>query len=130
MNIKLKECSNCGKMRPRWSAKTKCCKECHMKTCDSEQKKLYRIKPVSDKQAERLKEYRKVRDEYMATYLVCEFPECQNKSQDLHHGAGRIGDLLTNTKYFVALCRMHHQWAECNPEEAKKLGISFSRLDK
>ena len=85
---------------------------------------------MSDKQAERLKEYRIVRDEYLKQNPNCEFPECPNRSQDLHHGAGRVGDLLTNTKYFVALCRLHHQWVEEHSKEAKELGLSFSRLDK
>lgn len=97
---------------------------------NTNQKGKTRLKPCSDKQAERLKEYRIVRDEYMRMYPNCEFPECPNRSQDLHHGAGRVGDLLTNTKYFVALCRMHHSWVEEHPREAKELGLSFSRLSK
>lgn len=89
-----------------------------------------KIKPISDKQSSRLKAYRIARDAYMNVYTTCEFPECNNKSTDLHHGSGRVGDLLTNTKYFVALCRLHHDWVELHPNEAKELGLSFNRLDK
>ena len=93
-------------------------------------KKPKALSSVSDKQRERIAKYKVIRDEYMQTYPRCEFPECPNASQDLHHGAGKVGDLLFNTKYFVALCRMHHSWVEVHPKEAKELGLSFTRLDK
>lgn len=88
------------------------------------------IKKQSDKEIKRLAQYRKVRDEYMREHPICEYPGCNNPSTDLHHGAGRQGKLLTDTRYFKALDINHHRWAEENPIEAKELGLSFNRLDK
>ena len=90
----------------------------------------YRIKSISDKKLAELKEYRVVRDGYLATNKVCEHPECKNLSEDLHHAKGRVGSLLTDVRYFKALCRRCHRWVEENPEQAKSLGLSLSRLEK
>lgn len=90
------------------------------------------IKPVSDKQTKRLAEYRVVRDKYMKEHPICEarLQGCRTLSTDLHHGAGRNGELLTNLKYFKALCRNCHNWVHENDLEAQELGLSFKRLDK
>ena len=89
-----------------------------------------KIKLVSDKQAKRLATYRVVRDSYMVVHPVCEYPHCREPSKDLHHGAGRCGDLLTNVTYFKALCRLHHRVVEAFPSKAQDLGLSFKRLNK
>ena len=93
-------------------------------------KRNAKIKVVSDKQAKRLATYRVVRDSYMAVHPVCEYPYCREPSKDLHHGAGRCGDLLTNVTYFKALCRLHHRVVEAFPTKAQDLGLSFKRLNK
>jgi len=36
--------------------------------------------------------------------------------------------LYTDKDHFVALCWMHHEWAEMNPYEAKEMGLSKNRL--
>lgn len=126
-----------------WKANPKLCKKCWLKINPSKPLKsksgiptgktikspAYRIKSVSDKKLVELKEYRVVRDEYLATNKVCEHPECSNPSEDLHHAKGRVGILLTDTRYFKALCRKCHRWVEENPTDAKSMGLSFSRLD-
>lgn len=89
----------------------------------------YRIKSVSDKKLAELKEYRVVRDKYLKG-KVCEYPNCTNKDVELHHAKGRVGALLTDERYFKALCRGHHRLIEEQPSHAKELGLSFSRLDK
>jgi len=126
-----------------WKANPKLCKKCWLKISPSKPIKsksdisvqktnkspAYRIKSVSDKKLVELKQYRVVRDEYLATHKVCEHPECSNPSEDLHHAKGRVGSLLTDTRYFKALCRKCHRWVEENPTDAKSMGLSFSRLD-
>lgn len=148
--MKIKTCSFCGKTTERlFYSKPKCCSKhsCKKKyheekkkdtpTSDGEGKAEPRqysrqvgrkaIKPISDKQAQRLKEYRRVRDVYMKNHPVCEC--CQaTPSQDLHHMAGRVGDNLTNPNYFLAVCRACHQEIEINPTWAKENGYSLSRL--
>jgi hypothetical protein len=141
--MKLKECSECKEMTYLWKANPKLCKKCWLKISPSKPLKsksgtptskttkspAYRIKSVSDKKLVELKEYRVLRDEYLATNKVCEHPECSNPSEDLHHAKGRVGSLLTDTRYFKALCRKCHRWVEENPTDSKSMGLSFSRLD-
>jgi hypothetical protein len=141
--MKLKECSECKEMTYLWKANPKLCKKCWLKISPSKTLKsksdtyvhkntkssAYRIKSVSDKKLVELKQYRLLRDEYLATHKVCEHPECSNPSEDLHHAKGRLGSLLTDTRYFKALCRKCHRWVEENPTDAKSMGLSFSRLD-
>lgn len=85
------------------------------------------ISPVSKKQAERLKEYRKVRDTYMKSKPICEC--CKTKpSQDLHHTRGRVGKYLTDVSNFLAVCRPCHHRIETEPNWAKENNYSRSRL--
>lgn len=140
--MKLKECSFCNKETILWKANPKACRSCwlqykaqesssHPKEYNlskTKQSRSYRIKSVSDKKLAELKEYRVVRDGYLDTHKVCEHPECKNLSEDLHHAKGRVGSLLTDVRYFKALCRRCHRWVEENVNEAKKLGLSVDRL--
>lgn len=142
--MKLKECSECKVLGPLWKANPKLCKSCWLKISSYKQLKskndtptrkpikssAHRIKSVSDKKLIELKEYRVLRDGYLATHKVCEHPECKNLSEDLHHAKGRVGSLLTDVRYFKALCRRCHRWVEENPEQAKAFGLSLSRLEK
>lgn len=141
--MKLKECSECKQMTYLWRSKPlSLCKNCWLKISSSKQSKSkndtsvhgltksrpYRIKSVSDKKLVELKLYRKIRDEYLKKFPICEHPTCNDHSEDLHHAKGRNGDLLTDVRYFKALCRRCHIWAEENPLEAKNLGLSLDRL--
>lgn len=142
--MKLKECSECKVLGPLWKANPKLCKSCWLKISSSKQLKskndtptrkpikssAHRIKIVSGKKLIELKEYRVVRDGYLSANKICEHPECKNLSEDLHHAKGRVGSLLIDVRYFKALCRRCHRWVEDNPEEAKALGLSLSRLEK
>lgn len=142
--MKLKTCSICNKETVLWKANPKACKDCWLKikaqesvsqdephkTSKKKESRSYRIKSVSDKKLVELKEYRKVRDAFMKANKVCQFPECRELATDLHHAKGRVGALLTDERYFKALCRSHHRWIEENPTDAKSMGLSASRLDK
>jgi hypothetical protein len=48
----------------------------------------------------------------------------------IHHKKGRIGHLLWNTKYFLAVCPNCHRYIEDHPEQARSNGWSLSRLSK
>jgi len=140
--MKLKTCSVCNKETYLWKSKPASCKECWLKikaqeessgpksykTPKKKESRSYRIKNASDKKLVELKEYRVVRDRYLADNKVCEHPDCKNPSEDLHHAKGRVGKLLTDVRYFKALCRKCHRWVEENPEQSKEIGLSLSRL--
>ena len=88
-----------------------------------------KIKQVSTKQAAALREYHKVRKQYLANHLYCKakLNGCQTVASDIHHTAGR-GTNLSNVDTFLAVCRNCHRIIEDNPTEAVKKGFSKSRL--
>lgn len=122
---KKKVCSGCGELTFIWSKGR--CKRCTaLDTPPAKKKKSY-LKPISDKQAERLKEYREVRDEFLKLNPTCLFKGCKGKAE-VHHSRGRVGDNLTDVSTFRNLCRKHHMWVEVHPKEAKELGLTETRL--
>lgn len=86
------------------------------------------MRKVSKKQAKRLREYKKVRDQYITEHPVCEVDGCYQYATEIHHKKGRVGDLLTDPEFFLAVCHEHHRYIEDHPDWAKKYGYSLSRL--
>lgn len=89
-----------------------------------------KIKSESEKRKELNKVYLKVRAEYLKIHPLCEFPKCTHRATDIHHKAGKIGELLIDDNHFMALCRDHHRLIENNPAWAKQNNFSISRLSK
>ena len=91
--------------------------------------KRTRLRSLSDKQAERLKVYNRVKAEYLKANPTCEFVttdgyanyRCKSKSKDIHHKMGR-GRYTADVKYFMAVCREHHDWIENNKKAARLRG--------
>ncbi len=54
---------------------------------------------------------------------ACRFPGCRRPATDIHHTRGRIGSLLTDTRFWVPVCRSHHDWIGANPASARDLGL-------
>ena len=88
------------------------------------------IPKVSAKQLERLAKYRKARNEFMALNKTCQakLEGCAIKATDLHHLAGRLGDTLTDKKYFMALCRTCHNKIEDGGKWVYELGFKIYRI--
>jgi hypothetical protein len=59
---------------------------------------------------------------------VC--PIMNTRTTTVHHKKGRLGDLLTDTRYWIALSMEGHVFVEQNVEWAKANGFSLSRLEK
>ena len=55
---------------------------------------------------------------------------CTHDSTEVHHMAGRTGDLYLDKDNWLPVCRACHQYIELHPKEAKENGWSRSRLDK
>lgn len=94
------------------------------------EKKVYKIAKRSEKRARQEKEYTKLAKDFLKNHPVCEYPACNQPSTTIHHMAGRISLLLCDVRYFKALCLDCHVFCENNPEKAKELGLSKSRLNK
>jgi hypothetical protein len=89
-------------------------------------------KPISVKSVKRLAEeklYLKKKKEYLTAHIRCEVKGCNRVSEDCHHKRGRVGKLLYDEKYFMAVCREHHTEIENHPELAIKNGYSLKRLN-
>lgn len=139
---KLKTCSGCGKDSYLWKSNPPLCKTCAMRSKarnDDSDKKVSvpqkkkkvpkRIAPVSEKQKERLAEYRKVRDKYLKENPTC--ARCGTTNNlSLHHLAGREGNLLTDVDNFMTLCIPCHSWVTDFTRDAIGQGFARSRLNK
>lgn len=92
-------------------------------------KKPKRINPVSEKLAANLKVYKTVREEFLARHPICQakISGCTKEAVQIHHKKGRIGELLTDNRYFLAVCHNCHHHIELNPVEAKQNGWSLDR---
>lgn len=55
-------------------------------------------------------------------------PVTGEPATEIHHKKGRIGSLLLNQKYWLAVSRKGHQQIEACPEWAKENGFSLDRL--
>lgn len=89
------------------------------------------IAPRSKKRAAQEREYSKLRKDFLLSSPTCQAKlpnRCTHHATDVHHMKGRIGPLLTDTKFFLAVCRSCHDWIETHPEEAKELGFSISKI--
>ena len=93
-------------------------------------KKRKPIKKVSDKMAINLREYKKVRTEFLTLHPNCQanLKDCSKVATQIHHQCGRIGKLLNNSAYFLAVCHNCHHWIELHPVEAKEKGFSLDRF--
>lgn len=144
--MKTKTCDGCGKQGSLWKAKTKTqlglCKSCAMKdatpignykmTSNKASVIVKKPKPIpniSNKQKDRLVKYKKLRDEYMEIYRVCEAKTegCTGWSQSIHHLKGRDGDNLF--KYFMATCNHCHEKIERMGSEVYELGFKLKRTE-
>lgn len=108
------------------------------------------IKAFSDKKMSEIKEYSRNRKEFLKVpeNTICRV--CLKEGADsIHHGMGKIGfadnearengiSLLLDDRFWIPIhsffinpefgCSCHH-FIEVNPEYAKKIGVSFDRLN-
>jgi hypothetical protein len=98
------------------------------KPIKTEKKVKKPIAKVSEKKKQGLKEYKKVRADYLTAHPVCQVDGCRRFASEIHHRAGRAGDLLCDASHFLAVCRTCHQKITINSAWAFEKGYSESRL--
>ncbi len=127
IQAKLKKCAGCNNLKHIWKShgKEKYCKECWY---DIEKPK--KPSPISKKMKVVMDEYSKRRAAYLVIHPHCEakIPGCTATATDIHHKAGR-GENHLKISTWLAVCRNCHRWIEENPDAAKELGFSESRLN-
>lgn len=128
IQAKLKTCAGCDQPKHIWKShgKEKYCKECWY---DIDKPK--KPSPISKKMKESLDTYSKRRIAFLVINHVCQanLQGCTKKATEVHHKAGRIGELLLLISKWLAVCRNCHSYIETHPDEAKELGLSESRLN-
>ena len=135
---KLKLCAGCSQLKYIWKnvGGEKFCKECYGRSITGVAKKPKpTAKPIptfSSKRAKQNAVYSVARNQYLNDHPMCQMHIpgiCTNKATEIHHTAGRIEELLLDTRYWKGGCHNCHSWVELHPEEAKELGLSIDRLN-
>lgn len=122
-------CIECGGS-PVENPDTQLCASCghaHRKADRTTLKEKKPIKKVSTKRAAENQVYARLRKEYLEAYPVCEVVECHWKATEIHHMAGRVGDLLTDVNNFLAVCDVCHQRITVDSAWAISQGYSILR---
>lgn len=128
-----KKCKGCGKpFEPRYSTlEAFCSKKCTY-THQKKESPLKRIKtPIPKRSKKKIVQdlqYSVLRKEFLGKPENRFCPITGKPATDVHHMAGRLGDLYLDTRYWIALSREGHRRVEENPEWAKKNGYSLDRL--
>lgn len=86
-----------------------------------------KINPISEKRKSEKEIYDEKREQFLLTRW-CAYHGHGCIPTTVHHAKGRIGTLYLDERYWKALCMPAHEWVEKNPDKAKDLGLSFSRL--
>lgn len=134
MNFVLKKCKNkdCGiEFKQFNSLHSYCSPKCKMQNFkpNLHLKQIYKpIKKLSDKRKVENAKYLVLRIEFLGKPENQKCPITGKHTTDVHHMKGRIGSLLLDTRYWVALSREAHKFVEENPEWAKENGYSLNRL--
>ena len=141
MKSKLKICSSCSRERKIWKSegKLKYCQRCWFGTKPklakpAKVKKQKKIAFASPKRALQNKEYSEQRKVFLEDHPFCEAKiegiGCLGASSQVHHRLGRLGDLLLDQKYWLAVDSVCHEWIEKFPAKSKELGFSLKRNTK
>lgn len=136
---KLKPCDGCGEQKVIWKnhgGKRYCqrCWKLELPKLSDRPKPTPKAKPLPLRSPKRKKEeaiYLKMRLDFLNAHPMCEahLQGCKTYASEVHHKAGRVGDLYLDQTEWLAVCRRCHQWIENHPEDAKELGFSITRLD-
>lgn len=123
-----KFCKICEKLNPNQLLKV-CSYACDSKYQEQNPKKKKIQKPIprrSKKRANQEVVYMIKRKKYMDEHKICE--RCFNEPSEVcHHKKGRIGDLLTDERYFMALSTKCHDHIHNHPTEAYANGWMLNR---
>ena len=121
------ECEN--KFTPYNSLQKYCSFKCFKKNKKIKNKKPSCINPISKKRSKEHKIYAAKRIVFLSRKENEKCPITGEKTADIHHQKGRVGDLYLNERFWVALSRKGHKKVEENPIWAKENGYSYDRLE-
>ena len=87
-----------------------------------------RVSRTSDAQRVRNSAYKPVAEAYKLANPKCHccgsiFARPARATSDVHHSRGKLGALLTDTRFFIAACRECHNWIGDHPDRARSAGL-------
>jgi hypothetical protein len=95
---------------------------------------LKETKPIKPLSAKRQKiqqtEYGPAAKEYLKKNPLCKIRSevCTGKAEGVHHKAGRIGDKLTDQRYWMPACNKCNSYVEQNDLWARSNGFKLSKF--
>tara|TARA_R110000744_G_scaffold195512_2_gene314591 strand:+ start:650 stop:1078 length:429 start_codon:yes stop_codon:yes gene_type:complete len=128
-----KECEN--EFKPYRTTDKYCSYNCTRK---SKEKSLDGKKPInktkipqqSASMIKKLTKYSKLKKAFLALPENKFCPITGKAADQIHHKKGRIGSLLLDTRFWLAVSHDGHRKIEEKPDWAKEMGYSLSRLAK
>jgi len=131
-----KLCDGCREPKYIWknSGGKRYCQQCWSAHSVAQPKPTARQEKLPPRSLKRIiedKKYSKLRKVFLVQHPMCQahLPGiCAGASCQVHHMAGRIGELYLDTTKWLAVCHHCHVWIEQHPEEAKAAGFSLNRL--
>jgi hypothetical protein len=121
------ECIDCGSDKIEANGRCASCNHAQRKV-ERESKKVKIFKKpnlVSEKKAAELKEYNKLKKQYLESKMACEmkFQGCSISAMDIHHTSLSATNFL-NINTWVGCCRFCHTVCENMPaQERRELGL-------
>ena len=139
--IKAKEgkCSDCPRVTRLIAGRCQTCywknrtilkqSEREVKVACSVKNKSYRIAKLSSKRKAQNVLYLKKRRIFMDQNTNCQakLKGCTGKSTELHHRKGRLGELIHDHRYFLAVCSNCHSIITEHSKLAFEKGLSLLR---
>ncbi len=140
MLTKKKPCNKCGELKMIWKNHqgNRYCQACwklELPKSSQSNKPTAKQRPISKSSPKRGQmnlHYLEKRKLFLKSHPVCgaNLSGCTTTATDVHHKAGRTGNLLLDESKWIALCRACHTWIETHPKEAKLMNFSLSRLEE
>lgn len=84
------------------------------------------LRQASTKRQKELRTYGKLRKAFLEAHPACQVV-VNLRSVDVHHKAGRVGSLLNDTRYWLAVSREAHEKIHQNPRWARERGYIIDR---
>lgn len=87
------------------------------------------MRRVGVKRSARLQIYARLKENFIDKHPFCEMPNekgtdtCGRPTQQIHHMKGQQGDLLCDTRYWLAVCMHCHAYIEDHKNEARDKGV-------
>jgi hypothetical protein len=72
------------------------------------------------KRAKQLRAYSIMRPIFLRSAPFCEVIDCLNRSTEIHHTKSRIGEMLLDERYLMAVCFSCHRKIHENPKWARE----------